>query len=330
MSVTSRPILPSNLTAVVMVLACVVSTFTGHACALADRKPLANPEQSFGKVVAAWATWAKQASGLPMSKGTTVSSKRPNEVLSFEYGLELPAYYYRTIHGVDRGTPIEAVVFWNPHYKAAVVRSDRTAPWRLKMVVPRQENPSEANSFYVERSDNVRMTVSPIPQFDRVLAAGSHRIARADRDRDSASGLDLQRFLLEVTAEDLRTSLKELEITVAEQRGFLPHRIVVRKAARTVTESVFEFSEWKQYDDIWYWTRCVLKSNDERAPVITTTWSIPEDGKSLDHSVCFLSHYGLPEPDIGAPSAWWNRALLAVGIVLVLAAVVYFIRRGRR
>jgi len=294
--------------------------------------PIANPEKSFEEVMSAWRAWEKRAQSIPRCKGKQFDNKRPNDRLEFEYSLDVPGYYFHRGAGGAGGQQFERVIMWNPRYKASISRADSGELWRVNSILARGEEATAGSAELAARFDNVHVTVRLEPRMERALKPSGHRIKKAERYHDRTTGYDVRRYVCEVIPDDVRRAFTEFELIVAEQLGLLPIRLVRRSVLprEGLVESVYHFEEWKQYDDIWYWTRCVLKSNNERAPVITTTWSIPEDGKSLDHSVCFLSHYGLPEPDIGSPSTWWNRALLAVGVVLVLAAVVYFIRRGRR
>ena len=294
----------------------------------------------FDEVLSAWNEWEAKASRLPVSEGTTEFVRGPtktsNGASRYEFGIDGDYYYSRVRGAGPPSAKFEQVVIWNPRYRATISRPESSREWRIKAMFRRGDASGKDNRD-VGRGDPIDTTIRSVPTIRKALGEKLYRITRTSHRRDEKSGYDLHHYFLELQMDRIAPNVSQdmqqsVEIVVAEQLDWLPVRFVITQRMRFDGQwredtSIYTIEEWKKDRGVWHWGRYVMRADDERAGVITSTWSIPSDAKPLDHDLCFLSHYGLPEPEFEGESRWRNWIWLAAGLTLVAGAVIYFTRR---
>lgn len=305
----------------------------GESVASADEgTPITNPRQSFLEAWKAWKKWQEEATGaFPLCEVKSVirpeTSNRAPRVS--QVGWE-ENYFYRHVARTTPSGSQELVVIANPRYAAAISRQG-SGKWRVMTIAPRDEvanNPQLSTFLMTGPTEHV---LSPLPFIKELLASGRYRVTKAVRlaAEDGAGGGIRQRFTLEPRSDD-ETLVKRLVITVAEDYGLLPVEFSVTQAVNPKlqpgedTTDVFQI-EWRKHGDVWKWSRAGWIGDDSSTEF---TWTIPSPERRLDRKWCYLSHYGLPEPEFKVARRSWTW--LVIGFVALAGGVLVVVYRFKR
>ena len=303
--------------------------------------PKDGPVRPFEKVLEAWDEWKAMARRLPLSKcvESFKEAGRPERKLEYEFARDGDYYYYRAAGVRPSGKWLEHIVIWNPRYRAAIERYEPGMQWRVVEVVRRDKSTKRA---IVDQTDAIDRTLQcyTVPFVDERSGDALYRIIRSSRRTDEKTGYKLHCYVLEflvakrgVSPEQVQASA---EVVVAEELDWLPVQYIVSVKLRRnpdepwhVSTSSTRIEGWKKVRGVWKWTRMVEGDPEKSRVVGSTTWAIPGGAKPLDHGMCFLSHYGLPEP-VFEDDGWWQGWIwLIIGGVLVVGAVAYLVTRKR-
>ncbi len=292
-----------------------------------------DPERSFKEVLEAWNSW-KQAVNSVIPLGEFKSEFRPprsgRSPSRTQFGRDGSHYYQRTSLTI-RGVNSEFVTIANPRYAAAISRPG-SGEWRITSLSPRDKIAENPQLSLFLKTNPVDQALSPTPMVGEFLAKGRYRIVKATRvtSGGDASTQKRRRFVLEPRSAQ-ESPIRRLVITVSEDCDLLPVEFSVTQVVDSErqpgeqTTDVFKIGDWKKQDDVWKWSRAAWVSTTGSVEYV---WTIPSPHRRLDRKWCYLSHYGLPEPDLNVRGGRWMW--FVVGLVALAGGVLAAVFRFRR